>query len=183
MKKEILFPKWREGDLAGKRWPQGCPESGPGEPQLSLSPLLGGIWGSLEHKEGLPGHCSIPLPPAKPGKNPQTPLKNPGPAVRARREPKGLRQRLSSTFWKGKTLWIRFNFPAMTWKGERRGGETYPGFSFPPPLWFGEAVWGSGWAGRDPLLPSTPSAPPGHPSTPCSPTPALGASGNGNSDG
>ena len=46
-------------------------------------------------------------------------------AVRGRKEPKGLRQRLARlqrTFWKGKAPWIRLDFPAMSRGGWGDGG-------------------------------------------------------------
>lgn len=112
------------------KYSSNTPQSGFGKSRSFSSPWFRGILGSSGHKVGLWGNRAVPFSPAKPRDDPKThPRKSPG---RAERAPKGLRLCLSGTFWKGKTLWIRFNFPAMTWKGgENGGGERIQGY-FPP---------------------------------------------------
>lgn len=155
--------------------PGGAPKPAPGSLGASCLPhsrRFGDPWSTKRDCRGI---APFPFPQQSPGKSPN-PLKNPNPAMRARREPKGLRQRLSSTFWKGKTLWIRFNFPAMTWKGERRGGETYPRRLFPLLCALEKQFGGrAGLVGTPPAPRWHPQHPPGHPSTPCHPTPGLGS--------
>lgn len=129
MKKNTL-PKMERETWPRSAGPRGAPKPASGSLRASCLPHCRGFGDPWSTKKDCWDIAPFPFPQQSPGKSPN-PLKNPNPAMRARREPKGLRQRLSSTFWKGKTLWIRFNFPAMTWKGERRGGETYPRLLFP----------------------------------------------------
>lgn len=156
MKKNTL-PKMERETWPGSAGPRDAPKPAKGSLSASRLPHSRGFGDPWSTKRDCGGIAPFPFPQQSPGKSPN-PLKNPNPAMRARREPKGLRQRLSSTFWKGKTLWIRFNFPAMTWKGERRGGETYPGLFFP--LLCGLEKQFEGRAGPVGTPPSTPLAPP-----------------------
>lgn len=162
MKKNTL-PKMERETWPQSAGPRGAPKLAPGSLSASCLPHSRGFGDPWSTKRDCRGIMPFPFPQQNPGKSPN-PLKNPNPALRARREPKGLRQRLSSTFWKGKTLWIRFNFPAMTWKGERRGGEAYPGLLFP--LLCGSEKQFGGRARLVGTLPGPPLAPMAPPRTP-----------------
>lgn len=156
------LPEREGGTRGGER-----PKTGRGEPRSSSSGRSGAVW-TLGTPRGFGGGGVEPFVIPQPNAGtPQTPPKAP---FCSRGAPKGLRRCLSSAFWKGKTPWIRFNFPAMTWKGGEKRGETDPGgfiFFFPPfhgleKLLVGGA--GLGWSGPPQHPPSTPPpAPPQHP--------------------
>lgn len=182
-KKNNTLPKMERETWPRSAGPRGAPKPAPGSLSASRLPHSRGFGDPGSTKRDCRGIAPFPFPQQSPGKSPN-PLENPNPAMRARREPKGLRQRLSSTFWKGKTLWIRFNFPAMTWKGERRGGETYPGLLSPLLCALEKQFGGRAGLVGDPQHPlGTHGIPQDTPAPTVTPPPALGASGNRNSGG